>query len=219
MENKNEEPKEMLARPADPAEEAKRIFTKDNPHPTGAYWDPELLRWKGYKATKGLKPPWDPYNHAHRKRKLTFNEKKFLYIYSQTGKLSDAFKSTYKYTQYPDKRVEDGRVRALAEQVMRRIKEKAPDLVAAYCFDDMTPDWIKREYMKIYNHDHATIGEKRAILADMAKINAMFTDKVITDTKIREVIQPVYAETADDFVDVADERKSRADIDPNIPVA
>lgn len=192
-----------------PVEDAKKLFTKEHPHPTGAYWVPELNKWKGYKATKGLKPPWDPYNHGHKKTKVTINERKFLMVYSQTGKLAEAFKAVYKYTQYPDKRIEDGRVRALAEQVLRRIKNKAPELVAAFTFEDITPDFIKKEYMKLYNHDHATIGEKRAMLADMAKMHAMFTDKIVTDQKIREVVNPVYSESDDDFPDRVDQRLGR----------
>ena len=200
-----------------PGEEAKKLFTKEYPHPTGAYWDQELQKWKGYKATKGMKPPWDPYNHGHRKTKVTINEKKFLMVLSQTGKLSEAFKATYKYTQYPDKRIENGRVRALAEQVLRRIQKKAPELVAAFKFDDVTPDFIKREMLKLYEHDHATIGEKTRLLELMGKTQAMFTDKIISDTKIREVIEPIYTETADDFPEQADKRKNRLDIEtPNI---
>ena len=196
-----------------PAEDPKKIFTKENPHPTGAYWDLELGKWKGYKATKGMKPPWDPYNHGHRKVRVTLNERKFLMVYSQTGKLSEAFKAVYKYTQYPDKRIENARIRALADQVLRRIKNKAPELVAAFTFEDMTPDFIKKEYMKLYTHDHATIGEKRAILADMAKINAMFTEKIVTDQKIREVVNPMYSESDEDFPERADKRQNRLDIE------
>lgn len=201
-----------------PVEEAKKLYTKDNPHQTGAYWDPELNKWKGYKATKGLRPPWDPYSQAHRKNRVTINEKKFLMVLSQTGKKTEAYKAVYKYTQHPDKNIENGRIRAMAEQVLNRIKAKAPELVASFTFEDMTPDFIKKEYMKLYNHDHATITEKRAILADMAKINAMFTDKVISDTKIREVIDPIYSETSDDFPEMADERKSRVEIDLDTPI-
>ena len=90
---------------------------------------------------------------------------------------------------------------------MRRIKDKDPKLVASVTFDDMTPDFIKKEYMKLYNHEHATIGEKRAILADMAKINAMFTDKVVAETKIKEIVDPIYSEASDDFPEMIDERK------------
>lgn len=199
-------------------EDSKKLYTKDNPHATGAYWDTELGRWKGYKATKGLKPPWDPYSRAHKRIKITLNEKKFLYVLSQTGRMTEAFKAAYKFTEYPDKRVENGRIRAMAEQVLRRIKLKAPELVASFTFEDMTPDFIKKEYMKLYNHDHATITEKRAILADMAKINAMFTDKVVSETKIREVIDPIYRESDEDFPERIDNRKSRIEIE-NIDVA
>jgi len=201
-----------------PGEKARKIFTKENPHPTGAYWDQELGKWKGYKATKGLKPPWDPYSYKHKRNKVTINEKKFLMVLSQTGSLSEAFKATYKYTQYPDKRIENGRVRALADQILKRIKNKAPELVAAFTFEDITPDFVKREFLKLYGHEHATIGEKTRLLELMGKTQAMFTDKIISDTKIREVIQPIYSETSEDFPDMKDQRVGRLDLE-EIPIA
>ena len=213
-----EETKETATPSVNPTDEAKKLFTKENPHPTGAYWDLELQKWKGYKATKGLKPPWDPYNRGHKRTKVTINEKKFLMVLSQTGNLGEAFKSVYKYTQYPDKRIEGGRVRALAEQVLRRIKNKAPELVAAFTFDDMTPDFIKKEMLKLYSHDHATIGEKTRLLELMGKVNAMFTDKIISDTKIREVVNPMYTESDEDFPDRIDKRQGRIEIE-NIDTA
>lgn len=193
--------------------DARELFTPENPHPSGAYWDKATLKWKGYKATKGVTPPWRPYNPEYRKGKVTINERRFLMVYSQTGNKIEAFKASYRYTQYPDKRIENARIAALAGQVLTRIKAKAPELVSAFTFDDMTPEYIKREYLKLYNHDHATIGEKRSILADMAKINAMFTEKIITDQKIREVVDPIYTESEEDFnSDKVDERKNAIEI-------
>jgi hypothetical protein len=195
-------------------EEAKKTYTKDSPHPTGAYWDEGLQKWKGYKAKKGFNPPWNPWSRERRKRVVTINEKKFLMVLSQTGSLAEAFRAVYKYGSYPDKRIENARIRALAEQVLRRIKGKAPDLVAAFTFDDITPDYIKKEMMKLYSHDHATIGEKTRLLELMGKTQAMFTDKVVTDQKIREVIDPVYTESDDDFIKHGrvDERKNLVQI-------
>lgn len=193
-------------------EEAKQLFTKENPHPTGAYWDAELGKWKGYRATKGMKPPWDPYSSQHRRNKVTINEKKFLMVLSQTGSLIEAYKATYRYTQYPDKRIENGRIRALADQVLRRVKGKAPELVAAFTFDDITPDFIKREMLKLYGHDHATISERTRLLELMGKTQAMFTDKIVSDNKIREVVDPIYTETEEDFPDKGDQRQSRLEI-------
>jgi len=194
-------------------EDARKLFTKEHPHPTGAYWDTELQAWKGYKAMKGYAPPWNPYSGAHRKRKVTINEKKFLMVLSQTGNLIDAFKSVYKFQTYPDKRMENARCAALATQVLTRLKTKCPELVAAFTFDDITPDFIKKEFLKLYNHDHATIGEKTRLLELMGKTQAMFTDKILTDQKIREVVDPIYTETAEDFPDErADERIGRLEV-------
>lgn len=191
----------------------KELFTQEHPHPSGAYWDPLEQKWKGYKATKGFAPPWNPFNPENRKKRVTINEKKFLMVLSQTGNMNESFRAVYKVTAFSDKRMENARISALANQVLERIRRKAPELVRAYTFDDVNPDWIKKEYRKLYDNPHGTISEKRAILADMAKINAMFTEHLITDQKIREIVDPVYAETADDMPTQLDERKSRYQID------
>jgi len=194
-------------------EDARKLFTKENPHPSGAYWEPEENKWKGYKPTKGVTPPWNPWSHKLHKKKVTINEKKFLMVLSQTGSLAEAYKAVYRYKPYPDKRIETARISAVAAQILKRIKVKAPELVAAFTFDDINPDFIKKEMLKLYNHDHATIGEKTRLLELMGKTQAMFTDKIISDTKIREVIEPVYRESDEDFPDEKiDERKTRLDI-------
>jgi len=205
--NENIEKKSQLS-----IEEARSLFTKENPHPSGAYWDPELKKWKGYKPTKGVNPPWNPYSAVH-KKKVTINEKKFLMVLSQTGNMQEAYRAAYKVKSYPDKRIENAKCGAMAAQVLARIKAKAPELVAAFTFDDVNPDFIKKEMLKLYNHDHATIAEKTRLLELMGKTQAMFTDKVISDTKIREVIEPIYRESEEDFPDDhMDERKTRLDI-------
>ncbi len=194
-------------------EEAKKRYTKENPHPTGAYWDPAIQRWAGYKARAGFAPPWLPFSAKHRKKKVTINEKKFLMILSQTGSLAEAYRSTYKFTPYPDKRIEAARATAQGTTILKRIKEKAPELVAAFTFDDITPDFIKREMLKLYKNDHATIGEKTRLVELMGKTQAIFKESVITDQKIREIVEPVYKEVDADFPDRIDERKSRLDIE------
>ena len=194
-------------------EEARKLFTKANPHPSGAYWDPTELRWREYKATKGVNPPWLPFSHRERKRKVTINEKKFLMVLSQTGSLTQAFRAAYKVTPYPDKRIENARISAAATGVLKRLRDKAPELVSAFTFDDVNKDYIKHEMLKLYNHDHATIGEKTRLLELMGKTQAMFTDKIISDTKIREVVEPIYTESAEDFPERLDERKGRIEIE------
>lgn len=200
-----------------PAEvmEARRKYTKENPHPTGAWWDEEDRRWHDYKSVKGISPPWLPYHASRRRysRKTTINERKFLMILSQTGNLFEAFRAVYKFGYHPDKRIERARVYSQAKKVLERIKKKEPELVAAFTFNDVNPDYLKKEMMKLYHHDHATIGEKTRLLELMGKTQAMFTDKIVSDTKIREIIEPVYQESSDDFPDKVDERRGRIEIE------
>lgn len=197
-------------------EEMKKLFTKDNPHPTGAYWDPETNKWKGYRPKAGYSPPWMPFRQGPRKRKVTINEKKFLMVLSQTGSMNEAFRAAYKVTPYPDKRIEKARITAMATQILRRLKDKAPELVSAFTFDDINPDFIKHEMLKLYKSDHATISEQTRLLELMGKTQAMFTDKVMSDTRIREVVDPIYQETDEDFPEnKIDERKTRLEIEEN----
>lgn len=198
--------------------EARELFTKENPHPTGAYWDKELQGWRGYKATKGQNPPWLPFSHRERKRKVTINERKFLMVMAQTGSMSQAFRAAYKVTPYPNKNLENARVSASAAGVLKRLREKAPELVGAFRFEDVTEEWIKNEYLTLYKHDHATITEKRSILSDLAKTKAMFTEKTISEVKIKESMEPLYSESDGDFPVRRDDRKDRFEIE-KIPVA
>ena len=140
-------------------------------------------------------------------------------ILSQTGSISAAFRGVYKIRAHLDKAIENARVRSIGSRVLERIKKKNPAMVAAFTFDDVTPDFIKKEMMKLYSSDHSTIAEKTRLLELMGKTQAMFTDKVISDTKIREVVDPIYKEREDDFPDQKDDRLSRLDIEQQkIPV-
>jgi hypothetical protein len=200
-------------------ENNKNTFTKDNPHPSGAYWIPQEGKWKGYKPTKGFAPPWRPFDVTRRKKRVTINEKKFLMVLSMTGKLTEAYRAVYKVSIHKDKRIENARIHATAKKVLARIKDKAPELVEAFTFEDITPDFIRKEMMKLYNDPHATIAERTRLVELMGKTLALFTDKVVSDTKIREVVEPVYTETASDMPDHMDDRKGRAEIDEKVYTA
>lgn len=215
-----EKPKEKLPEPQEVIE-AKLKYTKETPHETGAYWVPEESKWKGYKPKEGVSPPWLPFNIKRRdlekeRNKVTLNEKKFLMVYSQTGSATEAWKSVYKYNVYQDKRMEDARIRIAAKRKIDKIRKKAPDLVQAFLFEDITPEYIKREMQKLYNHDHATIGEKLRALELMGKTQAMFTEKVISDVSIKEKVKEVYRESNDDFPEQADQRLTREQTDRNL---
>ena len=213
---------EKIRRP-DPPEvlEAKTKYTKDNPHETGAYWVPEENKWRGYTPKKGVAPPWMPFDSRRRdaeknKHRITINERKFLMIYSQTGSATEAWKAVYKYNVYQDKRLEDGRIRMAAKRKIDKIRKKAPELTEAFLFEDVTPDYIKKEMMKLYNHEHATIGEKLRALELMGKTHAMFTEKVISDVRIKESVKEVYKESESDFSSQGDQRLSRLQTDKNL---
>lgn len=194
-------------------EEIKKLYTKDNPHITGAYWDLEESKWKGYKAKKGVSPPWVPYSKKRIRTEPSLKEKKFMWVLSKTASLAEAYRATYRTRIFDDKRVESARARDLGEQVLRRIKKNFPEWVKAFTFSDFTPEFIRGELMNLYSSDHSTIAEKTRILENMAKIEAMFTEKKIIDTKIREVVEPLYAETDDDFPRYRDERISRTEVE------
>ena len=189
---------EKTEKKPDPPEviEARTKYTKDNPHETGAYWVPEENKWQGYRPKKGVAPPWLPFDIRRRnleksRNRITINEHKFLLIYSQTGSATEAWKAVYKYNVYQDKRLEDARIRMAAKRKIDRIRKKDPRLTAEYLFEDITPEYIKKEMQKLYQHDHATIGEKLRALELMGKTQAMFTDKIVSDIKIKDSVKEI----------------------------
>ena len=194
-------------------EEIKKLYTKENPHITGAYWDTEENRWRGYKAKKGVSPPWVPYSKKRIRTEPNIKERKFMWILSKTGSVTEAYRSCYRIKIHEDKRLEAAKARSLGEQILRRIKKNFPEWVKAFTFSDITPDFIKSEMMNLYSSDHATIAEKTRLLELMGKVEAMFTEKKIIDTRIREIIEPLYAETDEDFPEHKDERVSRVGIE------
>lgn len=194
-------------------EEIKKLYTKENPHVTGAYWDLEENKWKGYKAMKGVSPPWVPYSKKRIRTEPNMREKKFMWILSKTASLAEAYRATYRARIYEDKRIESAKARDLGEQVLRRIKKNFPEWVKAFTFSDFTPDFIRSEMMNLYSSDHASIAEKTRLLELMGKTEAMFTEKKIIDTKIRGIVESLYAETDDDFPEYRDDRVGRIEVE------
>ena len=203
-------------------EEIKKLYTKDNPHPTGAYWDMEELKWKGYKAVKGMSPPWVPYSKKRIRTEPNIKEKKFVMILSKTGSITEAYRACYRVKIYDDKRIEAAKAHVLGKQVLERIKKNFPEWVKTFSFSDITPDFIRDQYMNLYNSPHATIAEKKAILDSMSKIEKLFSDSAAVDIKIREVINPMYQESDADFPEYKDNRITRVgaeESNENIPSA
>lgn len=182
-------------------EENKKIYTKENPHVTGAYWSDEEQKWRGYKAVKGVSPPWVPYSQKRIRTEPNLREKKFMWILSKTGSIYEASKSTYKVKHYEDKRIEAARLVTKGKQVLTRLKRTFPDFVKAFSFSDFGPDFIRNNYLELLQNPNATIGERKGVLDSMAKLEQLFSEKKIVDVRIREVINPVYKETDSDMPD------------------
>jgi len=166
---------------------------------TSATFNEVTGKWEGYVPKKGTTPPWDPWNPAKRKNRVTLKERKFMMMLSTTGSMQEAYRGVYKVKDYGNPRLEAARVSALANQVLRRIRVKAPDLVAAMTFEDITPDFVKKEMLKLYNDSGSSIHEKTRLLELMGKTQAMFTDKIQTETKVREIVDTIYKESDEDF--------------------
>lgn len=186
--------------------------------PTKPYLDPETGKWRNYHPQKGVKPPWDPFNPQNRKNRLTMNEKKFLYVLGKTGKLHEAYMAVYKVKDYGNPSLQRSRVQAMASQVLARLRRKAPELTQAATFDDISVDFVKKELLRLYHSDDASIHEKTRLLELMGKTQAMFTDKQVVDTKIREVVGQVYTESDEDFPSI-DQRLNRLEIEEKIAKA
>ena len=177
---------------------------------TEPYQD-ENGKWKGYKPEKGVVPPWNPFN-KERKKRMTIRERKFLMDLSTTGSLQEAYRAAYTVKPNPDKKLESARITAIANQVLSRLRKKFPELVEAMLFEDITPDFVRKEMMKLYKNDIATIGERTRILELMGKIHGMFTDKQVVESSIKQIVGDIYRETDEDFP-VEDDRLSRLDIE------
>ena len=175
------------------------------------YYDEATKKWKNYHPQKNVIPPWNPFN-KERKKSMTIRERKFLMVLSTTGKLQDAYRAAYTIKPNPDKKLESARITAIANQVLTRLRKKFPELVEAMLFEDITPDFVRKEMMKLYKNDVATIGERTRILELMGKIHGMFTDKQVVESSIKQIVGDVYRETDEDF-EVKDNRLSRLDIE------
>lgn len=188
----------------------------EKPESAEPYYDESKKKWIGYRAEKGKTPPWKPFNQPRKARRMTIRERKFLYVLSTTGNLSGAYRAAYKVKAFPDKKVENARVYTMATQVINRLRKKYPELVKELTFEDVSPDFVRKELMNLYKEDSSTTTEKTRILELMGKIHGMFTDKNIVETKIHDVAETLYAETDEDFPDQKDERKSRMELEDSI---
>lgn len=187
-------------------------------NPAGGKWNVAEQRWEGYAPAKGVKPNWNPFDPSKRKNRVTLKERKFMAMLSTTGSMQEAYRAVYKVKDYGNPSLERARISALANQVLRRIREKDPALVSAMTFEDITPDFVKKEMLKLYNHSDASIHEKTRLLELMGKTQAMFTDKVQSETKITEVIDTVYRESDEDFPE-SDHRIGRMELEEKLNTA
>ena len=161
-------------------------------------------------------PAHDPFNPEKRKNRITLRERKFLYLLSQTGSLQEAFRSVYKVKHHDDKRIESAHVGAMANQVLARLRRKSPELVAAFTFEDITPEFVKKGILDLYYRakESNNMHIEKGTLELMGKINAMFTEKHVSDVRILDTIKSVYKETDEDMPDEhKDDRVGRPEIE------
>jgi hypothetical protein len=185
-------------------------------HASGAVYNAEKDKWIGYKPTKGVAPPWKPFDKKRKANRLTIRERKFLLVLSTTGNLSEAYRSAYKITHHADKKIEAARVHSQANVVLNRLRKKSPELVAQFMFEDITPEFVRGEMMKLYKNEGATVAERTRILELMGKMHAMFTDKNIQQTTIKDMNETLYKESDEDFPEQKDNRFGRQDITEDI---
>lgn len=208
-------PEKNVADSVELTEQEKEFVRKSKEKPEGGVYDPVKKKWSGYHPIKGVTPNWSPFDPKWRKsapNKLTIRERKFMAVLSTTGSMAQAFRAAYTIKEYGSKHLESIRVAALAHQVLKRVRKKDPKFVEMMTFEDITPDFVKKEMMKLYYNDDATIPERTRLLELMGKSQALFTDKHQVDSKIQEVVDSVYKESDKDFPE-NDQRIGRQDIE------
>lgn len=187
-------------------------FKKPQEMNTSATLNPETGKWEGYVPEKGKTPPWNPFDPAKRKNRVTIKEHKFMAFLSTTGSMQEAYRAAYKVKDYGNPALEKARVSALANQVLRRIRLKDPKLVEAMTFEDIDKDFVKKGMLKLYNKTDIADHDKIRLLELMGKTQAMFTDKVQSETRVTEVVKTVFKESDEDFPEI-DQRLSRFDME------
>lgn len=179
---------------------------------TSATLNPVTGKYEGYVPKKGETPPWDPWNPEKRKNRVTMKERKFMAFLSTTASMQEAYRATYKVKEYGNPALERARVSALANQVLRRIRAKAPELVEAMTFENIDKEFVQKGMLKLYNKEDIADHDKIRLLELMGKTQAMFTDKIQNETKVTEVIKTVYKESDADFPE-QDHRLGRLDLE------
>ena len=133
---------------------------------------------------------------------------------SKTGSMQEAYRAVYKVKDYGNPKLESSRVGALANQVLRRIREKDPQFAAEMTFEDITADYVKKGLIDLKNRAQqaGNMNVEARMWELMGKTQAIFTDKVVSDTKITEVTNAIYKETDEDFPEI-DKRISREEME------
>lgn len=185
-------------------------------HASGAVYNAAKDKWEGYKPTKGVAPPWKPFDKKRKANRLTIRERKFLMVLSTTGNMSEAYRSAYTVKHHADKKIDAARVHSMANVVLNRLRKKSPELIAQFLFEDITPEFVRKEMMGLYKNEGATVAERTRILELMGKMHAMFTDKNIQQTTIKDMNETLYKESEEDFPEKKDERFGRQDITDDI---
>lgn len=183
------------------------------------YKDPKTGKWKNYHAKKGVEPPWKPFSdktHKSQAKRMTMNERKFLWTYSETGNLSQAYRTTYKVKAREDKKAENAYVYTMASQVLRRLRAKFPDMVKTMTYEEVTPENLQSKIMAIHDSPGSTNTEKLKSLEMVGRIFGKFTEKNIVVEKVKEIRKVLYNESENDMPEHKDDRKARPEIE--IPI-
>lgn len=143
----------------------------------------------------------DNFNPEKRRGRVTMKERKFLTILAMTCNLSESYRAVYKFTPNENKKLEAASVHSAAYKVLKRLKEKAPELVAAVTFENLNPEFVTKAILDLYarakEKDNMNI-EARTVEM-MAKTQNMFKETNVIETKITDIVGQVYKETDADM--------------------
>lgn len=143
----------------------------------------------------------DNFNPEKRRNRVTMKEKKFLQILALTCNKQEAYKAVYKYTPQENKRLEAASINSAADKILKRLRVKAPDLVAAVTFENVNPEFITKAILDLFSRarEKGDMNIEARVIEMMAKTQNMFKETNVIETKIQDTIKSVYKESADDM--------------------
>lgn len=149
----------------------------------------------------------DNFNPEKRKNRVTMKERKFLTILSQTCSKAEAYRAVYKFTPNENKKLEAASINSAADKVLKRLKEKAPELVAAVTFENLNPEFVTKAMIDLYSRakEKSDMNIEARAIDMMAKTQNVYQETKHIETKITDIVGKIYKETDEDMP-VRDER-------------